>query len=71
VRRYASPAAFAQPVGQGAASPSQGRLRLGRGRDGCFQPPPAQIRTRSITSYGSYLESNVKAFVWIRVGDAW
>jgi hypothetical protein len=42
-----------------------------RGRDGCFQPPPAQIRTRSITSYGSYLESNVKAFVWIRVGDAW
>ncbi len=24
-----------------------------RGRDGCRQPPPAQIRTRSTTSYGS------------------
>ena len=26
-----------------------------RGRDVCYQTPPAQIRTRRITSYGSYL----------------
>jgi hypothetical protein len=28
-----------------------------RGRDGPFGPPPARIRTRGITSYGSYLGS--------------
>ncbi len=27
-----------------------------RGRDGCCQPPPAQIRTSPIRAYGSYLE---------------
>jgi hypothetical protein len=27
-----------------------------RGRDGCCQPPPAQIRTCPIRAYGSYLE---------------
>jgi len=27
-------------------------------RDGCCQPPPAQIRTWSITSYGSSVRSN-------------
>jgi len=29
--------------------------QLNRGRDVRCQTPPAQIRTRSITSYGSYL----------------
>lgn len=29
----------------------------GRGRDGCCQPPPAQIRTGGITAYGSCRES--------------
>ena len=29
-----------------------------RGRDGCRQPPPAQIRTRSTTSYGSSVRSD-------------
>jgi hypothetical protein len=27
-----------------------------RGRDGCCQPPPAQIRTSPIRAYGSHLE---------------
>jgi hypothetical protein len=29
--------------------------RLRRGRDGCYQPPPAQTRTCGTTAYGSYL----------------
>jgi|GEM_PF-2364550 len=35
-----------------------GGLAGDRGRDGCRQPPPAQIRTRSTTSYGSSVRSN-------------
>ena len=27
----------------------------GRGRDGPYGPPPAQIRTGGITAYGSYV----------------
>jgi len=27
-----------------------------RGRDGCYQPPPAQIRTSGTPASGSYLE---------------
>ncbi len=40
-------------LGHSQGFSSEGRLRRDRGRDGCFQPPPAQIRTRSTTSYGS------------------
>jgi hypothetical protein len=36
------------------AEPS--RWAVIRGRDGCCQPPPAQIRTSPIRAYGSYLE---------------
>jgi two-component system, cell cycle response regulator CpdR len=35
---------------------SKDGLPLIRGRDGCCQPPPAQIRTCPIRAYGSYLE---------------
>jgi nitrite reductase/ring-hydroxylating ferredoxin subunit len=40
-----------RPVRGASASPAGVR-----GRDGCCQPPPAQIRTCPIPAYGSYLE---------------
>ena len=33
------------------------RVHSGRGRDGGYPPPPAQIRTSGITAYGSCLRS--------------
>jgi len=40
-----------------------------RGRHRRCRRPPAQIRTWSITSYGSCLESSAKSFVRIRMDD--
>ena len=45
---------------------------LDRGRDGCCQPPPAQIRTCPIKAYGSYLRyltrKRCSGHGWITVG---
>ena len=40
----------------GALILSSQRRSPGRGRDGGYPPPPAQIRTRPTKTYGSYLE---------------
>lgn len=40
-----------------------------RGRDGHHWPPPAQIRTRTFSSYGSCLESGVESNTGERMND--
>ncbi|WP_193264547.1 plasmid pRiA4b ORF-3 family protein, partial [Vibrio navarrensis] len=44
--------------------------RIGRGRNSGHPLPPAQIRTCATNAYGSYLGSNVKSLLRIRVDNS-